>query len=307
MKADYVFSGGGILGIAFVGALKAMEEWHYEPVSIAGTSAGAIMAALVAAGYTADELYDVFINTDFSSFLTIPRFRLLKPFSLIFKKGIYDSRPLEEWLSGLLAKKGVVHFSDLKNPLKIVVSDVTQGRVMVLPDDLEYYGLNQNSFTVAQSAVMSSLIPFFFRPKRIYYVKGGMEKCSFIADGGIISGFPIWIFDSDDPTWPTFGFKLGSGTSPGHCAGNFFEYVEDVLNTMTSNNEERLCGNGDAVRTISIDTLGHKATQFSLPKADLEQLYKAGYDNARAFLLAWNFESYKARYRVISGRDRLSM
>lgn len=50
------FEGGGAKGIALVGALSVLEERGYEPQGVAGTSAGAVLTALLAAGYTAAEL-----------------------------------------------------------------------------------------------------------------------------------------------------------------------------------------------------------------------------------------------------------
>lgn len=53
-----IFEGGGARGITHVGALKALENEGFALVGAAGASAGAIIAALVAVGYTADELFD---------------------------------------------------------------------------------------------------------------------------------------------------------------------------------------------------------------------------------------------------------
>ncbi len=53
-----IFEGGGAKGLAHIGALKALEGRKVNLLGVAGTSAGAIVAALVAAGWTADELYD---------------------------------------------------------------------------------------------------------------------------------------------------------------------------------------------------------------------------------------------------------
>ena len=58
-----IFQGGGAKGITHVGALKAIEEERFVPVGVAGTSAGAIIAALVAVGYRADDLLDPVRNT----------------------------------------------------------------------------------------------------------------------------------------------------------------------------------------------------------------------------------------------------
>src|SRR5215210_7505303 len=64
---DLVFEGGGLKGIALVGAYSVLEERGYRPQNIAGTSAGAIVAALLAAGYTAAELRQTITECDLNS------------------------------------------------------------------------------------------------------------------------------------------------------------------------------------------------------------------------------------------------
>jgi predicted acylesterase/phospholipase RssA len=56
MKYDLVFEGGGAKGYAFVGALEAFEAAGHEPGRVLGTSAGAITATLISAGYTTTEV-----------------------------------------------------------------------------------------------------------------------------------------------------------------------------------------------------------------------------------------------------------
>ena len=52
---DLVFEGGGAKGLAFVGALMSFEKRGYVPRRVIGTSAGSILAAMVAAGYNSEE------------------------------------------------------------------------------------------------------------------------------------------------------------------------------------------------------------------------------------------------------------
>ena len=66
--ADLVFEGGGVKGIGLAGALATLEEREYRPQNIAGTSAGAITAALLAAGYSAEELRDIIVSLDYRQF-----------------------------------------------------------------------------------------------------------------------------------------------------------------------------------------------------------------------------------------------
>jgi len=68
MKVDLVFEGGGVLGISFIGALKCLKNNGYTFERCAGTSAGAIVATLVVAGYSIDELYKIMNGTNYSNF-----------------------------------------------------------------------------------------------------------------------------------------------------------------------------------------------------------------------------------------------
>src|SRR3712207_6704896 len=96
LKADAVFEGGGVKGIGLVGALfTAEQDYHVEWQRVAGTSAGAVVAALVAAGYTANEIYDIIKEkVSFAKMMDrslIDRIPLIGPaVSLGFEKGIFE-------------------------------------------------------------------------------------------------------------------------------------------------------------------------------------------------------------------------
>ena len=66
LKIDAVFEGGGVKGIGLVGAVAVTEERGYQFENLAGTSAGAIVAALIAAGYKSDKLKEIIENLDLS-------------------------------------------------------------------------------------------------------------------------------------------------------------------------------------------------------------------------------------------------
>lgn len=78
MRAFGIFEGGGAKGLAHVGALRACEDHGIEFCGVAGASAGSIVAALVAAGYTADELFDPEQPAGHRALLAAPMHRLIK-------------------------------------------------------------------------------------------------------------------------------------------------------------------------------------------------------------------------------------
>ena len=78
MKFDMVFEGGGAKGMVFIGAMQAMGKNNHEVGRLLGTSAGAITATLLAAGYTPDEMLGALGETDdegnpiFTTFMGTP-------------------------------------------------------------------------------------------------------------------------------------------------------------------------------------------------------------------------------------------
>ncbi len=245
MKVDVVFQGGGVKGIAFVGAIEALEENGYTFNKLAGTSAGAITAALLAAGYTGQELKEIMLNMDYTKILSTGVYGGIplmgNAIELIRSKGFYDGRLIEKWIYKLLKKKGIVKFKDLETygerTLKIIAADVTKRNILIIPDDLKNYGFEPSEFEIAKAVRMSTSIPFFFKPVKLKY----NNNISYIVDGGIISNFPIWIFDvAETPRWPTFGFKLQNNinTNVNNHGKDLFSYFIDVVETMVDRNEE---------------------------------------------------------------------
>ena len=237
-KADAVFEGGGVKGIALVGALSEMEKsWQWE--NVAGTSAGAIVAAFTAAGMSAHDIRGVLDRINLRdlmdeawedrldrllSLVSIIKFlpklgELRRHVISLFKDfGIYEGRKFEE-IIGQELPKGIETFGDIlydkgapkdspyRYKLRVVASDVTSNRMIVLPRDIAHYGEDPDRLSITRALRMSMSIPIFFEPVELKNLNTG--RIHHIVDGGILSNYPIWLFDApvgQDPEWPTFGF-----------------------------------------------------------------------------------------------------
>lgn len=299
MNVDLVLEGGGVLGLTFIGAYRAIVEEGYCVHRVAGTSVGAFVASLIAAGYTPDELEYLALSTDFtkfarktksSRFLTVGQL-----FSLVKNKGIFDNSGLEEWLHEKLLERQCANFSDSEG-LKIIASDITQKRMMIFPDCLADYGLDPATFPISLAVKMSTAIPYYFVPIPL---KHGTEV-SYIVDGGILSNYPIWIFDrKGKPRWPTFGMKIKdqmSNTSKGNMS--LVDYTKDIIRTMIDKDETVYLRPGDRVRTIMIDyDESIDALNFDLSRYDIKRLIRSGYQSTKQFLRKFDFEVYCTLYR----------
>lgn len=319
LLADAVFEGGGVKGIGLVGAVAVAEERGYQWVNVAGTSAGAIVAALVAAGYTGAEMKEILNELDYNRFKDtslLDRIPFIGPVtSVIFEKGIYEGKFFENWMRGLLRKKNIHTFNDLvleeykdderyRFKLRVIASDISRGRLLILPQDIADFGIRPKDLNVAAAIRMSMSIPFFFEPVTLRNMK--TNQVSYIVDGGLLSNFPVWLFDAEGgiPDWSTFGFKLvepEEGTP--HRVRGPVSLLAALFSTMMEAHDARYIEDAQFVRTIPIPTLGVGTTEFDISREKSEALYQSGREAAEKFFATWNFADYVDKYR--RGKSRL--
>lgn len=159
-KLGVALSGGGVKGFAHAGALKAIEEFGYQPNIIAGTSAGAIAGALYAAGYAPMEICDMFKNKSFTHFtqLTIP------------SSGLFNPSKFMQFIKDKIAYKNI---EDLPIPMRIVATDLDHGTRVVF-----------SKGSLAERVMASATVPIVFQPTvidNVHYIDGGVF-CNFPVD-----------------------------------------------------------------------------------------------------------------------------
>ncbi len=193
-----VFEGGGIKGIALAGAAAGTMRSGYRFVDVAGTSAGALVASLVAAGYDAAELRACVCRVPWRSLLDPgPEMRfpgLGRHLALFRRRARYKGDRLEEVWSELLADKGVHTFGDLRpGSLRMVATDLTHEVGVALPEGLAAYGIDPGRFPVARAVRMSAAVPFVYEPVPVVDQRNGEEVL--FGDGALASKFPVELVD----------------------------------------------------------------------------------------------------------------
>ncbi|MEC0176365.1 patatin-like phospholipase family protein [Paenibacillus favisporus] len=304
MIVNAVFEGGGVKGISLAGAVKAAEQAGVVFNRVAGTSSGSIVAALLAAGFSADEMSEIVKTTPFESFLhRAPIFstKVIGPAArLLLKKGLYSGEALEVWIHHILAAKGVKTFADIpQGKLMIIASDITNGRILVLPEDLGKLGANPSRFAVSKAIRMSTSIPYFFDPVMLRMTGEAARGKSFvdqfvcIVDGGLLSNFPLWLFDdaaegAGQKPVPTIGFQMvGRMTNKPHLIRGPISMLQAMFETMLSAHDERYIEQENRFRTIKIPTLGVGTTQFHITPEESHQLYESGMQAGKKFFAGW--------------------
>ena len=190
-KIGLVLSGGGAKGLAHIGALKVIEEAGVKIDYIGGTSMGAIVGALYASGYSAQELDSIFRVTDFSSLIqdNVPRgaktfyekedserYALGLPFTnfnVTFPQAISGGQNIYNELVRLLFHvKDIQDFKRLPIPFLCIATNVETGEQVLL----------DNGY-LPEAIMASGTFPSLFEPTEI--------EGEILIDGGVVNNYPI--------------------------------------------------------------------------------------------------------------------
>ncbi|MGJ9414298.1 patatin-like phospholipase family protein [Aeromicrobium sp. CF4.19] len=309
--ADLVLEGGGVKGIALVGAAAALDEAGWRFARIAGSSAGALVGSIIAAMQQAGEpmsrVDEIMRTLDYERMLDRRRTgRLLRwwpraadAWGILFHLGMYRGHHLTQWTRGVLADLGVRTFADLafddpdsSDParsfrLVVTASDLSRQRVVYLPWDLPDYRVDVDRYPVARAVRASAAIPFMFEPVRLRSPFG----VSTLSDGSLLRSYPIGIFDREDgrpARWPTIGVRLSSPSNERAPAtpvtGPVSMVVNLVYTTVDSTQVRHVSDPADVERSIFAKPRGVRWTDFDLTPEQQQDLFDAGHAAARAWL-----------------------
>lgn len=159
MKIGIALSGGGSRGLAHLGALKALSELGIKPTMIAGSSAGSLVGAFIAAGYSPDFIFE-----------TIQSLGILNSIKFAFNRfGLFKMDKLEE-----IFLKYIPHnsFEKLKTPLVVCATDIEKGVAI-------YFSEGE----LIKPVIASCSIPGIFEPIKF--------QGRVLVDGGVTNNLPI--------------------------------------------------------------------------------------------------------------------
>jgi len=304
-----VFEGGGVRGAALAGAYEAANKAGIKFSRVAGTSAGSIVAALIAAGAKPDFILEKLYEKDFVDFLQTSVFtksifenqivllRFLKLFrfksvknilSLILNSGMYSSESLEIWVEGLLKEllisykpeisKRPVLFRDLPLPLHIVASDLVQASPKIWSKEMT------PEESVAWAVRCSCTIPFFFQAIE----SGG----SIYVDGGILSNLPSFVFSKlADPQARSvlsrvLCFRITETQSNSkHKISNILDFALRLSDTVINGATQIQLILQPDIHIIEINTGEIKSTDFDIVgRKQKEELRNYGYQKVQNFI-----------------------
>lgn len=237
-KVGLVLSGGGASGIAHIGVIKALEENHIPIDYITGTSMGAFIGALYAAGYTPEQMEKLALSPDFQRIATgtisskyVYYFKQKTPdaswitFRFSLDTSIITSIPthlisptpidfaLMQYFSGPTA---AAHnsFDSLLIPFRCVASDIVAKKPYVF-----------DKGNLGQAVRASISYPFYLKP---IVIDGKM-----LFDGGLYNNFPADIMEKDFHPDIILGSNVSGNIEP-PSEDNILSQIKNMLMTKTN-------------------------------------------------------------------------
>ena len=271
LKYTCLFGGGAIRGLAYVGAIRALEELDIEFDIIGGSSVGSIFAALLACGYKSYELENLFMKVNFE---------LFKDIHLGIGKGIALSRGgiFIEWLNELISQKlnksskNNIKFEELENDLVVITTNLKNFNTQ------EFSKFVTPDFEIAKAIRISSSMPGLMPPYKY--------NDADLVDGDLQKASPMWkLTDTlNNTNSRILEFRLegdckNEAKSPISFLNTIYSCVTDVATDFVT----EIYGQNDRYDCIRINTGGIFFADFNLNKEARRNLINSGYEQTMRY------------------------
>lgn len=273
-----IFGGGGIRGLAYCGAYKALLEHNINLTGCAGSSIGAVFASLLSIGYDYNEIYEILSSVSFDMFIDI---------NIDFKKELAISKgkifldwmreKIEKKFYGDSYKKGEmppVRFGDVKQKFIIYSVDLTNMKFK------EFSNIKTPDFEIARAVRASVSMPGLFTPLEL--------DNNLIVDGDLLKSTPLWRVTGSIKNCPEriLEFRLEDNETPKKVE-NSLEYLNRVYNAICGFATDYiidLYNEKDKFDYIKINTQDISVVDFLIPKEKKQELFNTGYNRTNNYL-----------------------
>ena len=271
LKYTCLFGGGAMRGLAYVGAIRALEQLGVEYDILGGSSVGSVFATLLACGYKSYELENLFMKVNFELFKDI-HFGLGKDFALSRGEIFVD------WLNELISRK-----AEGKNKNNLTFADLEQNLV-IITTNLETFTTQEFSkyttpdFEIAKAIRISSSMPGLMPP----YKYNGAD----LVDGDLQKASPMWKLSNRFETTQSriMEFRLEGECSkevksPISFINTIYSCVTDVATAFVS----EIYGKNDKYDCIRLNTGNIFFADLNLSRDARRSLIDSGYEQTMRY------------------------
>ncbi|MBP3708425.1 MAG: patatin-like phospholipase family protein [Clostridia bacterium] len=270
MKLGLALAGGGLKGVSYIGALKALEELGIKFDYISGTSSGSMAAALYAAGYSCDDMKDIILNS-YKGLIKIPKRPIVSAIgSYVTRRnfnmqGLIPGERLENVIQKFVDAKKVSNISDVKIPLAITTVDtVTTKECIFMSHD---YNLKNDDVDYIYNVPLGKVVRSSMAFPGIF-TTSKYDRYDFI-DGGTKDNLPIHVL-KDMGADRTLGlsFKLDEFNVDGRNVFGTLLRTVDIFSL-----KDVLAAQKEANLAIEIDASGTSLMEID----DIDKCIDIGY------------------------------
>ena len=295
LKYTCLFGGGAIRGVSYIGAIKALEELGISPTTFAGSSVGSIIAAMLAVGYTAEEMKDIFLKVNFDLFKDIsiglgPIFALSK--GEVFLEWVREL--IEKKFYGDKYKKGLnraVTFKDIKNNLVVITTNLSNFECK------EFSRFETPDYEIASAVRISCCMPGLMKP--IEYNK------TLLVDGDLQKSWPMWKLSKNLllPDERILEFRLEGYYDTNDISG--IDYANAVYSCMTAMSTAfitNIYADKDKFDYIVLNTGDIVVVDFNISENKRLDLIQSGYNQTMKYfnsILPEKKAKIKNNYQII--------
>lgn len=290
-----VFEGGGVKGVAYAKIPLVLQEFGIlkNITKVAGSSAGAIIATLLALKYDPQEIYEIIKKTNFAKFKDSSHFYTITLYRLMFKSGIHSGKRFEKWIKTQILYKTGNRETTFKQLFDMTGIELVLTGTCFDTKQTEYFSYKTKpDMPIWLACRISMSIPCYYFPVSVDLVK--------YVDGGMLYNYPIWVFDNENSyefkpqklnflNDETLGFKLIS-----KCKNDFISSLPGVLpilktfyillNIMLNHIELSYVHQTYWDRTIGLDTMDIQTTDFDISEAKKNIIIENAYITTKKYL-----------------------
>ena len=291
MLENLAIKGGGVKGIAYVGAIDELDKAGlFEPIRrVSGTSAGALMACMISAGYTVEQIHDLMKSIRFNQFKTG-----WNPLRVFTHYGLYSGNYIVNFVHKMLkgAPKRLSARATFMDMKKAGCRDLYVFACNTTTHTVTEFSADKTPQCVVAEAIRASMsIPFFFKA---YRLSTGTESSHLYVDGGLVYNYPLSFFD--DPRFNSSGTvnpeSMGLYLYSPHpepevninysrllfFSRHIFESMMDAQDYLVLQDPEQV------QRSVLIDDLNLLATDFNITVTDMDKLIDSGRKATQKFI-----------------------
>jgi NTE family protein len=296
---NLAIKGGGVKGVAYVGAIRELHKANlFNNIQrFSGTSAGALLAGMICAGYDVDEIEKLMMSIQFAKFK-----RGWSPFRIFTGYGLYSGKYILDFVHNFLTHSPLnkINPPSLQLTARATFMDMKKAGCKELyvfacntsMHDVTEFSADKTPHVLVAEAIRASMsIPYFFKAWKF---SGNNPNDHIYIDGGVVYNYPLTFFDHDrfnkmeHENFESIGLYLYTPKRVNKVPLRFFQvffFTKHLFESLLETQDYVILQDKEQLqRSIMIDDLKIPATDFNITHDQMSNLIESGSRAAKKYI-----------------------